>query len=93
MGGSRTNGLHGRSRGSTVSKISNVSVLLISCRRSFFGPVQVQSRYKQDVQPGTKQGLRLLSGCRRLRELLSTTPTAEVTVEVRRMLGCIGYRG
>lgn len=42
---------------------------------------EVQSRYKQDVQPGTKQGLRLLSGCRRLRELLSTTPTAEVTVE------------
>lgn len=43
----------------------------------------VKEKYSHDVVPGTKQGLRLLMACRRLRELLSTTPTAETTVEVR----------
>lgn len=43
----------------------------------------VKEKYSHDVVPGSKQGLRLLLACRRLRELLSTTPTAETTVEVR----------
>lgn len=43
---------------------------------------QVKTKYHHDVLPGTKEGLRLLLACRRLRELLSTTPTAETTVEV-----------
>lgn len=44
---------------------------------------QVESKYGHKVLPGTKSGLRLLLACRRLRELLSTTPTAGTTVEVR----------
>lgn len=43
----------------------------------------VKKKYSHDVVPGSKQGLRLLIACRRLRELLSTTPTAETAVEVR----------
>eukprot|EP00904_Undaria_pinnatifida_P005296 jgi/Undpi1/1897/HiC_scaffold_12.g05284.m1 len=42
---------------------------------------QVESKYGHKVLPGTKSGLRLLLACRRLRELLSTTPTAATTVE------------
>eukprot|EP00903_Cladosiphon_okamuranus_P005639 g5605.t1 len=41
----------------------------------------VKEKYSHDVVPGSKQGLRLLIACRRLRELLSTTPTAETAVE------------
>eukprot|EP00752_Nemacystus_decipiens_P016369 g14634.t2 len=41
----------------------------------------VKKKYGHDVVPGSKQGLRLLLACRRLRELLSTTPTAETAVE------------
>ncbi|CAN0171906.1 unnamed protein product, partial [Ectocarpus fasciculatus] len=41
----------------------------------------VKKKYQHDVLPGSKQGIRLLLACRRLRELLSTTPTAETTVE------------
>lgn len=43
----------------------------------------VKKKYSHDVIPGSKQGLRLLLACRCLRELLSTTPTAETAVEVR----------
>ncbi|CAM9476852.1 unnamed protein product [Pylaiella littoralis] len=41
----------------------------------------VKEKYAHDILPGSKQGLRLLLACRRLRELLSTTPTAETAVE------------
>ncbi|CAM9498856.1 unnamed protein product, partial [Ectocarpus sp. 12 AP-2014] len=41
----------------------------------------VKKKYEHDVLPGSKQGIRLLLACRRLRELLSTTPTAETAVE------------
>ncbi|CAM9428836.1 unnamed protein product [Ectocarpus sp. 8 AP-2014] len=41
----------------------------------------VKKKYQHDVLPGSKQGIRLLLACRRLRELLSTTPTAETAVE------------
>ncbi|CBJ25702.1 Heat shock protein 70 [Ectocarpus siliculosus] len=41
----------------------------------------VKKKYDHDVLPGSKQGIRLLLACRRLRELLSTTPTAETAVE------------
>lgn len=49
----------------------------------------MKKKYAHDVLPGSKQGLRLLLACRRLRELLSTTPTAETSVEVRLQLAGI----
>ncbi|CAN0500866.1 unnamed protein product, partial [Discosporangium mesarthrocarpum] len=44
-------------------------------------PAQLKTSRGVEIQPGTKQGLRLLAACRRLRELLSTIPVASTTVE------------
>lgn len=42
---------------------------------------QLLSQGKEDIQPGTKRGYRLLNSCRTLRELLSTLPEARTTCE------------